>query len=142
HQGLKAVHPAGTAAPSKGASAYRTGVFNDLKLGVLAVGNDVLGIELTVGDELGDGVHHLGIRSYGVGSNDVHVRQPHCLRHRLTAGQEFLPLIELDVFEELGIAHACALFDFPLVSRLADSFLPTGTVSPGTTSMPVPVTKG
>src|SRR5213078_2864949 len=69
------------------------GVLDDLELAVLALGDDVLGDELAVGDLLGDRLHHGVVRPDRVGRDDVDVGEGEGFRHRLAArDQEFLVL--------------------------------------------------
>src|SRR5579875_56275 len=105
HQRLEAVGPAGAAGTGEGAGADRAGVLDDLELAVLAVGDDVLGVELAVGDQLRDLVHHLRVGADGVCRDYVHVGQPHTVGHGLTAGEQLLGLVDRD---GLRCSH-CAL---------------------------------
>src|SRR5262249_57496503 len=79
------VHPTRAARSAEGARVYRTGVLDDLELRVLAVRDDVLGVELTVGDQFRERVHHLGIGTDRISGDHVHVRQAHAMRDGLTA---------------------------------------------------------
>ena len=87
-----AVHPAGAAAARERSRADRGRVLDDLELGVLAVGDDVFGVELSVGDDLRQRVHHFGVRTDRIRGDDVDVGQPNALRDRLAAVQQVLPL--------------------------------------------------
>ncbi|MBI3261711.1 MAG: hypothetical protein HYZ58_01000 [Acidobacteria bacterium] len=92
---LEAEHPAGAAAAAKRARPDGAGVLDDLELRVLGVGDDVFGVELAIGDDLRQRVHHLGVRTDGIGRDDVDVRQPDALRHRLTPVQQLFPFPDL-----------------------------------------------
>ena len=127
HQRLEAIHPAGAAATGERSRTDRAGVLDDLELRMLAVGHDVLGVELAVGDDPGEVVHHLRVRADRVGRDDVHVGQADGLRHRLAAGEQLLPLVRDGL---LGESH-----------RVATSFRVrrARTAGAGRTSTPVPV---
>ena len=137
HQRLEAVHPAGAAAARERARPHRRGVLHDLELRVLAVGDDVLGVEVAVGDHARQEVHHFGVGPDRVSRDDVHVGQAHAVGDGLAAGQQVLARVDrLRLLWRLD-THTSTSSCF-----LTTVFLPSGTVLPSLTFIPVPVTKG
>jgi hypothetical protein len=61
-------------------------VLADLELGVLALRDDVLALELAVGDELRDGLHDAVVGPDRVRGRHLDVRQAHGLGDGLRAG--------------------------------------------------------
>ena len=99
---LEPVHPPGPAAAREGACADRAGVLDDFELRVLGIGNDVLGVELAVRDDLRQRVHHLGVGTDRVRRDDVDVGQLDALRHCLTSVEQQLLGPNLRLFEYCG----------------------------------------
>lgn len=105
-------------------------MLHDLELGVLTVCDDILGIHLPIGDELGDGVHYLRVWPYGVGGSHVDIGQGNAQGHCLAAGEQLLPFV--DVGDRLGSQG-------PLLALRAATIWPKPTGSTSFTSWPWPV---
>src|SRR5438067_1209384 len=72
------------------ATAGSAGVLDQLELGVLAFGDDVLAVHLAVGDHRRDRLHDRVIRPDRIGSDDVHVGQPQRVGDSLGAREQQL----------------------------------------------------
>jgi hypothetical protein len=72
-EGLERVHPSHATRPDEDARSDRGGVFDDLKLRVLALGDNVLAVHLAVADQFGDVLHHRIVRTDRVRGDDVDV---------------------------------------------------------------------
>ena len=75
YQRFHPVHPSRAAAAAKGPRPNGAGVLDDFELRVLAVGDDVLGIEFPIRDHLRQLIHYLGIGSDRIRGNDVDIGQ-------------------------------------------------------------------
>jgi hypothetical protein len=93
--GLHRVHPAHARGAHEHAGADGRGVLADLELGVLALGDYVLALELAVGDELGDRLHDAVVGADRVRSRHLDVGQAHRLGDGLRAGHQLLFLLRL-----------------------------------------------
>jgi hypothetical protein len=85
YQRFHTVHPTRAARSAEGAGVNGTGVLDDLELGMLAVGDNVLGVEFPVGDQLREGVHHLGVGTYRISGDHIHVGETYALCDGLAA---------------------------------------------------------
>ena len=68
-------------------------MFHNFELRMFAVGNDVLSIQLAIGDDLGQRIHNLRIWTDRIRGDDVDIRQTHGLGDRLAAGQELFAFV-------------------------------------------------
>ncbi len=71
--GLEGVEPAHAAGAHEGAGADGAGVLHDLELGVLALGDDELAIEVAVSDETRHVLHHCVVGTYGISGDGIDV---------------------------------------------------------------------
>ena len=74
-QGLEGVEPADAAGPAEDAGSHRRRVLNDLELRVLALGDDVLALELPVGNQLRHKLHDRVVWPDGIGRQHIHICQ-------------------------------------------------------------------
>jgi hypothetical protein len=138
---LHAVHPAGAARAAEGARVDRRGVLDDLELRVLAVGDDVLGVECSVSDQLRERVHDFGVRPDRISRDHVDVSQAYALRDRLTAVEQLLALVDAVALAAFGFLH-CNGHTSTSSVFLTGTILPSGITSPFVTRIPLPVTTG
>src|SRR2546428_756142 len=82
-QALQRFHPAHARRAAEHARAHGGRVLHDLELAVLALGHDVLGHELAVGDLLRDRLHDGVVRPDRIRGDDIDVGQRQRLGHRL-----------------------------------------------------------
>jgi hypothetical protein len=93
HEALHRVHPAHTGRAAEDARADGRGVLDDLELAVLALGHDVLGLQLAARDLLGDRLHDGVVRPDRVRGDHVQVGEGQRLGDGLAPGdQELLVL--------------------------------------------------
>src|SRR6059058_1461170 len=81
-------YPADAGRSGEDARSAGAGVLDDLELRVLALGDDVLAIHLTVGDQLRHVLHHRVVGPDGIGGDDVDVGELARHRDRLAARDE------------------------------------------------------
>ena len=93
HQALHRVGPAHAGGAAEHAGADRRGVLDDLELAVLALGHDVLGHQLAVGDLLGDGLDDRVVRADRIAGDHVDVGEGEPLGDGFTARDEQLLLV-------------------------------------------------
>ena len=97
-QCLEAVAPSGSTRACECAGIHGTGMFHNFELRMLAVGDDVLGIQLAIGNDFGEGVHNLCIWTNRISSDDVDVCQTHRLSDGLAACQQIFAFVDICCF--------------------------------------------